>query len=271
MASYSRTPLTPSPGGNTRKENKEPNQTNEEMNSPGRAKTQRGESQGKTCSQQCRSRKSTAKSLEDRNLMSANIRRTHRSSVSDQLISHEQVSSALHEDRTNTGHEYKIPLPIMKPWLMENNKHGMYYDLGHCLRANIFPGMPIRACSLVEDSYTAEVNRRGIMDRNTRQHWHGRKTDDLATWSQILMERFTTYKNLENLLKTTHKVSIQPRMYVKPSPPLQAPKPPPLPQQLKKSKKRLIDKSERKQIQSPAQAEFKKDEDFWAFYDTPIK
>ncbi|KAE8611650.1 hypothetical protein XENTR_v10012547 [Xenopus tropicalis] len=181
MASYSRTPLTPSPGGNTRKENKEPNQTNEEMNSPGRAKTQRGESQGKTCSQQCRSRKSTAKSLEDRNLMSANIRRTHRSSVSDQLISHEQVSSALHEDRTNTGHEYKIPLPIMKPWLMENNKHGMYYDLGHCLRANIFPGMPIRACSLVEDSYTAEVNRRGIMDRNTRQHWHGRKTDDLGT------------------------------------------------------------------------------------------
>ncbi|XP_018114393.1 testis-expressed protein 33 [Xenopus laevis] len=270
MASYTRTALTPSPEGLTRKENIEPSQTNEEMNTPGRNKYKRGESQG-TFSQQSKSRKSTAKPEEVRNLMPAYINPTHRSSVSDQLISREQVRSALKEDEAKTGHEYRIPLPIIKPWATENNKYEIYYDLGHCLRANIFPGVPIRSCSLVEDSYTADINRRGIMDRNNRQHWHGKKTDDLATWSQILMERFATYKNLENLLKSTHKASIQPKIFVKPSPPLPSLKTPaPSPPRHKKSKKRLIDKSKRKQIKSPAQAEFKKDEDFWDFYDTPI-
>ncbi|CAJ0936712.1 unnamed protein product [Ranitomeya imitator] len=115
-----------------------------------------------------------------RNLVPANIRHKYGSHVVDQLISPEQVRSSLSKARTQCHQDYYIPRLKMETCFMEDYPHKIYYELGHCLRSNLFPGAPIKQNSLVHDCYTAEVNERGRLEKHNNHHWHGRKTDELA-------------------------------------------------------------------------------------------
>ncbi|KAM3915641.1 ciliary microtubule inner protein 4 [Leptodactylus fuscus] len=129
---------------------------------------------------------------ETRNLIPVNIRHRYGSSVVDQLVSPEQVRSCMREEeRTQCRQEYCIPRLRMTSYFMEDYPHKIYYELSHCLRSNLFPGVAIKQHSLVQDSYTAEVNERGRLE-NTHQ-WYGRKTDELGRWH----ERNFNYFNLK--------------------------------------------------------------------------
>ncbi|XP_073500477.1 ciliary microtubule inner protein 4 isoform X2 [Phyllobates terribilis] len=115
-----------------------------------------------------------------RDLVPANIRHKYGSHVVDQLISPEQVRSSLSKARTQCHQDYYIPRLRMETCFMEDYRHKIYYELGHCLRSNLFPGVPMKQNSLVHDSYTAEVNEKGRLEKHNNHHWHGRKTDELV-------------------------------------------------------------------------------------------
>ncbi|CAH2312446.1 Hypothetical predicted protein [Pelobates cultripes] len=85
-----------------------------------------------------RSSESTMKKQDS--LVPANIRHKYGTSLVDQLISPEQVKQALTEADENKSHSngYHIPKPSLNSWLMDNI---VYYELGHSLRANLFPGL----------------------------------------------------------------------------------------------------------------------------------
>ncbi|CAI9603160.1 unnamed protein product, partial [Staurois parvus] len=121
-----------------------------------------------------------------RNLIPANIRHKYGSSLVEQLISPEQVRNSLGDVDKRTRNMSRVTLKhaTLKPWLMEEYPHKIYYELSHCLRSNVFPGIPIKQHSLAHDSYTAEVNERGRLNKSRNQHWHGRKTDDLGRWHE---------------------------------------------------------------------------------------
>ncbi|KAM5148048.1 ciliary microtubule inner protein 4 [Mantella aurantiaca] len=199
--------------------------------------------------------------LDTRNFIPANIRHKHGSSLVEQLISPEQVQSSLKDVEKKTRNMSRITLihDSLKPWLMNEYQHRMYYELSHCLRSNVFPGMPIKQHTLVHDSYTAEVNERWRLDNGNSQHWYGRKSDDLVLWSQKLMERNTIAKILESQQKPSRifPLRIHPMVAMDdPTPPLST---------IKKPKKHKLDKAKKTTVQSPDQ-----DDDFWDFYEKPI-
>ncbi|XP_068108052.1 ciliary microtubule inner protein 4 isoform X2 [Hyperolius riggenbachi] len=134
-----------------------------------------------------------------KNLIPANIRHKYGSSMVEQLLTPEQVRTRLRETEERRGNvtEVYIPNVTREPWLVEDFPHKVYYELSHCLRSNLFPGMPINRPSLVQDSYTAEVNERGRLDRSTAQHWYGRKTDDLGRWHERTFKYVALQKALE--------------------------------------------------------------------------
>ncbi|XP_063796734.1 ciliary microtubule inner protein 4 isoform X2 [Pseudophryne corroboree] len=120
---------------------------------------------------------------EIRSLVPANIRHKYGSSMVSKLISPEQVRSCLKEQEgTRYAQNYHIPRFGMKSGTREDCPYKAYYELGQCLRSNIFPGVPIKQQSLMQDCYTAEVNEKGILDKHNKHHWHGKKTDDLGRW-----------------------------------------------------------------------------------------
>ncbi|KAJ7992128.1 hypothetical protein DPEC_G00275330 [Dallia pectoralis] len=55
--------------------------------------------------------------------------------------------------------------------------HCSYHSLGHCLRTNIFPGVPVVWTSMVKESY---VTHPCPAPPTGPEHWHGRKTDDMS-------------------------------------------------------------------------------------------
>uniref|UniRef100_A0A8C5QSQ6 Uncharacterized protein n=1 Tax=Leptobrachium leishanense TaxID=445787 RepID=A0A8C5QSQ6_9ANUR len=131
----------------------------------------------------------------DSSLILPNIRHKYGTSLVEQLISPEQVKRVLSEAEEPMPHtkRYHIPTPNLNSWPLENM---VYYELGHCLRANLFPGAPMRFQTLTKDSYSIEVNKKGIVDKHTAHHWYGRKTDDLGRWN----ERNFMYINLRKAL-----------------------------------------------------------------------
>ncbi|KAM4652524.1 ciliary microtubule inner protein 4 [Discoglossus pictus] len=184
----------------------------------------------------------------------------------DQPTPTEEVIMA--EEGTHVPQHYSIPKLIMKPWLEGIYPHGVYYDVGQCLRANIFPGIPIHTLSLVRESYTKEVNDKGRLPTNDRRYWRGRRTDDLAVWSQILMERDTISKQLQTLFKPPHPLSrsIRPKVPMALPPPTPIPPLPPAHSGKRKVKKKKCERphSEPQPVEEPTQ-----DDDFWNFYDKP--
>ncbi|XP_030045929.1 ciliary microtubule inner protein 4 [Microcaecilia unicolor] len=95
-----------------------------------------------------------------------------------------------------------IPDFHIKGGLMGNSPHARYYELGHCLRANLFPGVPITMKTLVQDSYTKEVNQLSKIDM---RHWHGRKIDDMGLWAEKHMEGSCIAKILQHYLDNLPK------------------------------------------------------------------
>ncbi|XP_075689873.1 ciliary microtubule inner protein 4 isoform X2 [Rhinoderma darwinii] len=165
-----------------------------------------------------------------RNLIPSNIRHKYGSSVVDQLICPVQVRSCLREEERRLCHQgYCIPKLSMKSCFMEDYPHKIYYELGHCLRSNLFPGAPIKQHSLVHDSYTAEVNVKGRLEKHNTHQWYGRKTDELAIWSEMVMKRNTIAKILQSQLKPSCAFPLPIRTNVPknvPPPLLQPPKKP---------------------------------------------
>ncbi|XP_056380073.1 testis-expressed protein 33 isoform X2 [Hyla sarda] len=209
----------------------------------------------------------TRKQEDTRNLVPANIRHKYGSSVVDKLISPEQVRSCFREEEiTEYQQGYCIPRLRENSCFLEDYPHKIYYELGHCLRSNLFPGAPIKHNSLVHDSYTAEVNEKGRLEKwNTRQ-WYGRKTDDLAIWSELLMKRKAIAKIMQSQLKPSRVFPIPIRSDV-----LKDLPPPPPPRQTSKKprKQRHQAKSEKPEVQ-PSLVSPPKEDDFWDFYDKPI-
>ncbi|XP_053324655.1 testis-expressed protein 33 [Spea bombifrons] len=201
----------------------------------------------------------------ENSLIPTNIRHKYGTSLVDQLISTDQVKRTLNESEKSTSHSlgYQIPRPILKPWLAEKNPHRVYYELGQCLRTNIFPGVPVQSQSLVQDSYTAEVKEK--VNQYTTCHWFGKKTDDLAIWSQMITERTAINKKLERLLKPLTAFPARPT--VQKEIPVTAPP-------SKTDKNMCITKSKKKKIQSQIQPaptlNLSEDDDFWDFYEKPI-
>ncbi|KAB5517618.1 hypothetical protein PHYPO_G00169240 [Pangasianodon hypophthalmus] len=76
----------------------------------------------------------------------------------------------------------------------QSDQHSGYLELGHCLRANIFPGPPVRWSSLTKDSYVPPPLSSVPPDP---QLWHGRRTDDMGRWT----ERNIVNQNLQKALK----------------------------------------------------------------------
>ncbi|XP_073430459.1 ciliary microtubule inner protein 4 isoform X2 [Dendrobates tinctorius] len=202
-----------------------------------------------------------------RSLVPANIRHKYGSHVVDQLISPEQVRSSLSKARTQCHQDYYIPRLRMETYFMEDYPHKIYYELGHCLRSNLFPGAPIKQNSLVHDSYTAEVNEKGRLEKHNNHHWHGRKTDDLANWSAMLLKTEAIAKIVQNQPKPAHTFLLPTRTKV----PKDVPPPPPPVQPLKKPRKqRHQDKSKKPEVQPPPVSPPKEEDDFWDFYDKSI-
>ncbi|XP_069592967.1 ciliary microtubule inner protein 4 isoform X2 [Ranitomeya imitator] len=203
-----------------------------------------------------------------RNLVPANIRHKYGSHVVDQLISPEQVRSSLSKARTQCHQDYYIPRLKMETCFMEDYPHKIYYELGHCLRSNLFPGAPIKQNSLVHDCYTAEVNERGRLEKHNNHHWHGRKTDELANWSAMLLQTEAIAKILQNQPKPTRTFLLPTRTIV----PKDVPPPPPPPVQPPKKprKQRHQAKSEKPEVQPPPVSPPKEEDDFWDFYDKSI-
>ncbi|XP_063283520.1 ciliary microtubule inner protein 4 isoform X1 [Pelobates fuscus] len=195
-------------------------------------------------------------------LVPANIRHKYGTSLVDQLISPEQVKQALTEANENISHSngYHIPKPSLNSWLVDNIA---YYELGHSLRANLFPGAPIQCHSLVQDSYTTEVNEKGKVIRDTLHHWHGRKTDDLAIWTQMLLERTAITKKLESIFRPPLTVRMPTRPRVPKEPPVQSPPP-------KANKRKSQTKTKKPQIVSVPMTQPSEDDNFWDFYEKPI-
>ncbi|XP_073447491.1 ciliary microtubule inner protein 4 [Aquarana catesbeiana] len=203
-----------------------------------------------------------------RNLIPANIRHKYGSSLVEQLISPTQVRKSLADVEQRTRNTPRVTLThvTLKPWLMEEYPHRIYYELSHCLRSNVFPGMPIKQHSLVQDSYTAEVNERGRRDKGNNQHWYGRKTDDLALWSQQLMKRNNIAKILESQQKTSlvFPLHIHPTvLHLQDDPPAPAPK-------ANKPRKPKQAKAKKPKAPTPPVIQPDQDDDFWDFYDKPI-
>ncbi|XP_075429948.1 ciliary microtubule inner protein 4 isoform X2 [Ascaphus truei] len=143
--------------------------------------------------------KTAEQGQDTKSLIPPNIRHKYGSALVDQLISPEQVRRALKEAEEDTQSQqgYHIPRLHKKEWLMGNSPHGRYYALGHCLRANLFPGVPITSRSLVQDSYTAEVNEKGKLDMRDTSHWHGRTIDDLGRWQERSINELNWKKALD--------------------------------------------------------------------------
>ncbi|XP_069824965.1 ciliary microtubule inner protein 4 [Dendropsophus ebraccatus] len=211
--------------------------------------------------------RSTRKQEDTRDLLPANIRHKYGSSVVDQLISPQQVRRCLREEERTQYHQgYR--LPRMNSCFLEDYPHKLYYELGYCLRSNLFPGAPIKQNSLVRDSYTAEVNERGRLEKRNTPHWYGRKTDDLAIWSEMLMKR----KTIAKILQSQHKPSrgFPPPLRTNVPKDVPPPPPPPLPPPKKPRKQRQRAKSEKTEVQPAPVSAPKEDNDFWDFYDKPI-
>ncbi|XP_066529723.1 ciliary microtubule inner protein 4 [Hoplias malabaricus] len=99
----------------------------------------------------------------------------------------------------NTPLVQKLEIPLV-PTLRSphyssfNDQNSGYNMLGHCLRANIFPGPQVTWCSLVKDSYLSPpVQSLPHVD----EVWHGRKTDDMMRWT----ERNIINQKLQKALK----------------------------------------------------------------------
>ncbi|XP_075039155.1 ciliary microtubule inner protein 4 [Mixophyes fleayi] len=202
------------------------------------------------------------------NLIPAYIRHKYGSSVVDKLISPEQVRSCLRElqDSTQYSRAHGIHRRSMTSWLTQEYPRNMYDDLGQCLRSNIFPGVPINQRSLTQDSYTAAVNERGILDKHNKHHWYGRKTDDLAIWSQMLMKRNVIDKILQSQSKPFCIFPLPIRKN------LLRDDPPPLPPPIEKPRKWIHKtKTKKPEVQPPPIAQPKQEDDFWDFYDKPIQ
>ncbi|XP_029445935.1 testis-expressed protein 33 isoform X3 [Rhinatrema bivittatum] len=105
-------------------------------------------------------------------------------SVSDPGTSNDklEVSQAQPEAESTERVVVIIPDFRMKEGLMGSSPHACYYELGHCLRANIFPGVPTMMKTLVQDSYTKEVNQLSKIDM---RHWHGKRSDEIAKWNEL--------------------------------------------------------------------------------------
>ncbi|XP_072277174.1 ciliary microtubule inner protein 4 [Pyxicephalus adspersus] len=204
--------------------------------------------------------------LDTKNLIPANIRHKYGSTLVDQLISPEQVQNCLRhvEERRKNVSRAIVKSDTQKPWLMEEYPHRMYYELSHCLRSNLFPGMPINQHSLVHDSYTIEVNERGRLNKGNTQHWYGRKTDDLALWSQKLMERDAITKILESQQKPSRVFPLRIQLAV-PKEDLSPPTP-----AAKKPKKQQQAKPKKPKAPTPPAIQPDPDDNFWDFYDRPI-
>ncbi|XP_018407792.1 PREDICTED: testis-expressed sequence 33 protein [Nanorana parkeri] len=200
-----------------------------------------------------------------RNLIPANIRHKYGSSLVEQLISPEEMRNFLRdvEERTRDMPRVTLKHATLNPWLMEDYLHRTYSELSHYLRSNVFPGVPRNQHSLVHDSYTAEVNKRGRLDKGNRQHWHGRKTDDLALWSQKLKERNAIVK----IQKSQQKPSCVFPLRIHTTVPMDDPQPPAPP--TKKPKKQKA-KAKKPKATTPPVIQPDQDDDFWDFYDKPI-
>ncbi|KAG8556742.1 hypothetical protein GDO81_018191 [Engystomops pustulosus] len=211
----------------------------------------------------------TQEEEDSRNLIPANIRHKYGSSVVDQLISPEQVRSRLKEEGRTQHHQgYYIPRLRLNSIFMEDYPYKIYYELGYCLRSNLFPGAPIKQNSLVHDSYTAEVNEKGRLENYNPHHWHGRKTDDLAIWSEMLMKRKSIDKILQSQIKQSHVFPRHIHTHVpKDVPPVPPPQQPPK----KTRKKRQQTKSEKPEEKPPSVPPPKEDDNFWDFYDKSIE
>ncbi|KAM4021599.1 ciliary microtubule inner protein 4 [Anomaloglossus baeobatrachus] len=202
-----------------------------------------------------------------RNLVPANIRHKYGSCVVDQLVSPEQVRRCLSEERTQCHQDYYIPRLRMESCFTEDYPHKIYYELGHCLRSNLFPGVPIKQNSLVQDSYTAEVNEKGRLEKYNNHHWHGRKTDELAIWSAMLMNREAIAKILQSQSKPFRTFPLTTRTKAPKEVP---PPPPPVHSPKKPRKQRHQAKSENPEVPPPPVTPPKEEDDFWDFYDKTI-
>ncbi|KAG9483822.1 hypothetical protein GDO78_009638 [Eleutherodactylus coqui] len=136
----------------------------------------------------------------------ANSRHKNSSSVVDQLITPEQVRSCLtKEERTECHQGYRIPKLRMKSCFIEDYPHQIYYDLGCCLRSNLFPGASVKQNSLVRDSYTPEVNEKGRLDKHNTHQWYGKKTDELGRWHERNLNYLNLKKAVEQRTRETQK------------------------------------------------------------------
>ncbi|XP_040215372.1 testis-expressed protein 33 [Rana temporaria] len=196
-----------------------------------------------------------------RNLIPANIRHKYGSSLVEQLISPEQVRKSLADVEQRTRIMPRCTLAHVT-WRMEEYPHSIYHELSHCLRSNVFPGVPINQHSLAQDSYTVEVNQRGRRDKGNNQHWYGRKTDDLALWSQKLMERNAIAK----ILESQQKPSLIFPLRIHPTVTMDDPPPP----KAKTPKRHKQAKAKKPKAPTPPVIQPDQDDDFWDFYDKPI-
>ncbi|XP_066452395.1 ciliary microtubule inner protein 4 isoform X2 [Eleutherodactylus coqui] len=199
----------------------------------------------------------------------ANSRHKNSSSVVDQLITPEQVRSCLtKEERTECHQGYRIPKLRMKSCFIEDYPHQIYYDLGCCLRSNLFPGASVKQNSLVRDSYTPEVNEKGRLDKHNTHQWYGKKTDELATLSEILVKKKAIAKTLQNQPRPPRALAVPiqtnaPDDVPAPPPPLEPPKKPRIQRHQAKNKK--------PEMQPPSVSSPKENDDFWNFYDKLIE
>ncbi|XP_040263525.1 testis-expressed protein 33 isoform X1 [Bufo bufo] len=203
------------------------------------------------------------------NLIPANIRHKYGSSVVAQLIYPEQARSCLNEEERAHCHQgYCIPRMRIKPCFIEDYRHRIYHELGHCLRSNLFPGAPIKHNSLVHDSYTAEVNEKGRLERHNTHQWYGRRTDELAIWSEMLMRRKAIAKILQSQLKPSCAFPLPIRTNVPKdvppptSPPLQPPKKP--------RRQKHQTNNGKPEVHLPPVSLPKEEDYFWDFYDKSI-
>ncbi|XP_069087452.1 ciliary microtubule inner protein 4 isoform X1 [Pleurodeles waltl] len=183
------------------------------------------------------------------------------------------------EETPPAGEPEEVPVHVISKANLKGGKIeecaksiSAYKQLGQALRANNFPGLPVPMQTLSQETYTKEVNQKGLLEKSQSPHWHGKKTDDLGIWRQTFLAHASLNQDLQQYLDSQR---IPARTCGVPRPVRQAQQPA---AQQKMVKQPPVRKRHTHRARQPApppptdiQTVSENDNDnFWDFYDQPI-